>query len=97
MHSDEHPEKFEFLFIHESSPFGTVLSLPLEGQTSANMEERTQREIENLRKTFSSLQDHESIERFARVWEEIGLKSEHRQERRGNLLILSGRCQATGV
>ena len=61
------------------------------------MEEDIQREVEKLRKTFNSLQDHESVERFAKVWEEIGLKNEHRQERRGKLLILSDRCKATHV
>ena len=80
------PGKFEILFIHESSPFGAVLSLFLEGQASENMEERIQREIENLQKTFSSLQDHKLFEHLARVWEEIGLKSEQRLERRDTMI-----------
>ena len=96
MQCDEPPGKFETCSYTSLGLLDCCVAL-LEGQTSDSMEECIQREMEKLRNTFSSLQDHESIERFARVWEDIGLKTEHRQERRGKLLMLNGRCKTTRV
>ena len=43
-------------------------------------------ELEAIRDSLSQLQNHETIEKFAQVWREIGLEAHHRQDRRTTIV-----------